>query len=98
MSSGPVLKIEPEEQYFSYTADSKGGSSGASVISIASGKIYGVHTHGWCDEEGGWNSATLILKNEKLKTAIKNLLRLGKGQSLRISITIILSRGNKPTV
>lgn len=72
ISSGPVLKVEPN--FFSYTADSKGGSSGASVISVKTNKVYGVHTHGWCDEEGGWNSATLINGNLKLKEAINNCL------------------------
>lgn len=72
ISSGPVLFVD--EQFFSYTADSKGGSSGASVIGVGSNKIYGIHTHGKCTESGGWNSATLISGNEKLKVAINNCL------------------------
>ena len=72
ISSGPVLIID--ENFLSYTADTKGGSSGASVISVKTNEVYGIHTHGWCDEEGGWNSATLINGNIELKNAISSCL------------------------
>ena len=73
VSAGPVLNVE--DTFIRYTADTRGGSSGASVIGVANGKIYGIHTHGWCDEEGGWNSATSVIKNHKLNKAIESCLK-----------------------
>ena len=72
ISSGPVLIIDAS--FFSYTADSKGGSSGASVISVKDNTVLGIHTHGWCRSEGGWNSATLINGNLELKSAVSACL------------------------
>ena len=72
ISAGPILSIE--ETFITYTADTRGGSSGASVVHIKSGRIIGVHTHGRCSESGGYNSATFIHGNERLKNAISACL------------------------
>jgi hypothetical protein len=43
-----------------YQVDTTGGNSGSSVVNEATGRVFGIHTHGGCTSSGGQNSGTAI--------------------------------------
>lgn len=59
---------------FSYAVDTKGGNSGSSVILERTNKIIGVHSHGGCHMENGYNQGTVISKNKIFKQVIQQCL------------------------
>jgi V8-like Glu-specific endopeptidase len=63
---------------FYYDVDTMGGNSGSSVVN-EDNEILGVHTHGYCSEDGGANQGTLISRHESFKTAIQDCLKWEKG-------------------
>lgn len=56
-----------------YDVDTMGGNSGSAIINDQ-GAIIGIHTHGYCSEEGGANQGTLLVGQKKFKSAINNCL------------------------
>ncbi len=58
LSLGPVLALTGS---VSHRADTTGGSSGSSIVDLATGRTIGIHTHGGCDNDpDSFNSGTLI--------------------------------------
>lgn len=62
---------------FYYDVDTMGGNSGSSVVNAAN-EIIGVHTHGYCSEDGGANQGTMLSRHEQFKAALKECLRVEK--------------------
>lgn len=58
----------------SYDVDTMGGNSGSS-IQTDNNLILGVHTHGYCTEEGGSNQGTFLATNEMFKSALARCLQ-----------------------
>ncbi len=53
----------------SYDVDTMGGNSG-SAIQTNNGIILGVHTHGYCTEEGGTNQGTFLAMHDTFRAAL----------------------------
>lgn len=68
-----TLMVSKGSEFF-YDVDTMGGNSGSSVVND-NNEIIGVHTHGYCNEEGGANQGTLISRHEQFKTAIQECLK-----------------------
>lgn len=59
---------------FYYDVDTMGGSSGSAVVNDHN-QIIGVHTHGYCSEDGGANQGTILSRLDLFKAALKDCLR-----------------------
>ncbi|EQC47153.1 serine protease [Bacteriovorax sp. Seq25_V] len=73
---GEILKTRTwgAKSLLEHNVDTMGGNSGSSIISVATGKIIGIHTHGGCTEKGGENKGTLIAKSKTFKSVIEDCL------------------------
>jgi V8-like Glu-specific endopeptidase len=75
-STGAIKKIGTffKKSVIGHEVDTMGGNSGSSIVLESSEEIVGIHSHGSCKSDGGYNQGTLISKNKVLKEVIKECL------------------------
>ena len=59
VGAGSTLQVQGSRIAYD-TIDTMGGSSGAGILDIASGKLVGIHTNGGCSKSGGENYGVTI--------------------------------------
>lgn len=57
-----------------HVVDTMGGNSGSSILDQKTENIVGIHTHGGCRSNGGYNMGTIISRHKELMNAIKKCL------------------------